>query len=905
LTRKTYFYERFKTQSLHFSNIKPPPSAMKPILIQALLCLNACLLFAQNTKDVSPKLDHRSGQLLVQFIDSQSFEQFEKTQPAFVERFEWIVAPLSIGRVFFSEKMDENLALATLRKHPSVRFAQFNHILENRATPNDPNFTNQWFHRNSGQNGGTADADIDSDEAWDITRGGVTTDGDSIVVAVIDNGTNLTHPDLQNNLWLNRQETPNNGIDDDRNGYIDDARGWNSSTQSDAVEGGTHGVEVAGVIGAIGNNGRGVSGVNWAVKIMTIVSGGDESEIVAAYAYVLAQRRLYNRTRGRRGAFVVATNSSFGASNKFPRDAPMWCAMYDSLGMAGVLNIGATANANINVDEVGDLPSTCLSPYTIIVTASNDRDQKAGDAAFGKTHVDMAAPGVGIWTTLANGDYGPKTGTSLACPVVAGVVALAYAVNCPDFINSVKNNPSAMALALRQRILAAVDTNANFREFVATGGRINAKLALQNTLGFCSTCNQPARVRVEATQNNAVLSFATPTATTVTTRIRKRGTTTWQPITAGNTPLSISNLEACTDYEIELITVCSARQSTPFIFTFKTDGCCTYPENVLITNVLNNQISIRTTKVTAATGYRVCLKESATAANCNITQTFPDTVFTVNNLKRCQDYQLAVSAVCPNGLQSTDTILTLKTKGCGVCLDLDYCRSNGSTASEWIDSFSIANFKIQTPKSNGYQRFDTVATELASGKQYTVGIKPAYSGGVNFNESLRIWIDINQDGDFGDIGEQIVEIQRFNVSTRVNFTMPEVPMDGISRMRVTMKYTGFSGTLAQPCEVFSGGEVKDFCVALKKSVSTIEILRGVIKVFPNPFDNYLTVKNGNSDNPISALSLYAVDGRALYYRRVQSSDNELFISDLPPLSKGVYFLKVETKGGTFAVKLIK
>jgi serine protease len=881
---------------------------LKFYFLQILFGVFVVVLNAQNALPtralVNPKTGHKSGELLVQFANVEAAETFQKNLPPTIERFEWILPPLSIGRVFLEKNADEKAVLTLLRKNLWVQNAQFNHYLDNRATPNDPNFTNQWFHKNEGQNGGTNDADIDSDEAWDITKGGATVDGDSIVVAVIDNGTNLTHPDLQQNLWFNRREIPNNGIDDDQNGYIDDVRGWNAGTQSDAVDGGTHGVEVSGVIGAAGNNGRGVAGVNWAVKIMTIVSEGDEASIVAAYGYALAQRRLFNRTQGRRGAFVVATNSSFGATNKFPTDAPIWCAMYDSLGLAGVLNIGATANASINVDEVGDLPSTCPSPYTLIVTSTNDRDVRAGDAAFGLVNVDVAAPGVSIWTTLANGDIGPKSGTSLACPVVAGIVALAYSVNCSDFINLAKSNPSAAALEMRRRIINAVEVKTDLQGKIVTGGRVNSRATLQQVLSYCANCNQAARVNAAVTTNAATISLSIPAGNRISARFRKRGTTTWQTLTTNLPPLSISGLEACTEYEIELTTTCTTNSSQPFVYIFKTDGCCSYPDNILITNVLNNQISIRTTKVTAATGYRVCLKETTNAPTCALTQTFSDTVFTISNLKRCQNYRLSVSSVCANGL-SADTVLNLKTKGCGACLDSNYCRSNGSTANEWIDSLAIGDFKIISGKSNGYVRFDTITTELVGGKTYRLGVKPAFSGGVAFNQALRMWIDINADGDFTDAGEQLVEIQRFNAATTVNFTLPTVPADGVSRLRVAMKYLGFSGTMPQPCDMFSGGEVEDYCVSLKKSVGTTDILRGGISVYPNPFDNHFTVKNQNPDNPITALTLYALDGRILFTRRLQSFESELVISDLPPLSKGVFILKVGTLGGSFAVKLIR
>jgi subtilisin family serine protease len=146
-----------------------------------------------------------------------------------------------------------------------------------------------------------------------ITTGGLTVQGDTIVVAVIDCGADITHEDL--NFWKNYLEIPGNGIDDDTNGYVDDFDGWNAQSQTGVITSCSHGTHVSGIIGAIGNNTTGVVGVNWNVKIMPVQpSSTNEALVVAAYTYVYNMRRLYNQTNGAKGAFIVATNSSFGVN---------------------------------------------------------------------------------------------------------------------------------------------------------------------------------------------------------------------------------------------------------------------------------------------------------------------------------------------------------------------------------------------------------------------------------------------------------------------------------------------------------------------------------------------------------------------------------------------------------------
>jgi serine protease len=875
---------------------------MKKALLLILLSVNFTSVFAQKTEQTA---DHKAGQFIVQLKNQANINALQKIHP-FIERTELLSADLNIFCVFFDAINDEKALLKTLRQDPSVSAAQFNHILELRQTvPNDPTFPQQWHHFNNGLTGGVADADVDSDEAWDIAKGGVTLDGDTIVVAIIDNGTTLNHPDLQANHWYNRQEIPNNGIDDDQNGFIDDYAGWNAATRTDNVEGGAHGTEVEGVIGAVGNNARGVSGMNWAVKMMTILSDGSEASIVASYGYAFSQRRLYNRTNGKKGAFVVATNSSFGISFKFGIDAPIWCSMYDSLGSVGVLSVGATANTNDNVDQIGDLPSTCESNFLIIVTATDNKDRKSTDAAFGTIHVDVAAPGDGIWTTAPNNDYTAARGTSLACPVVAGMVGLAYSVNCSDFINSSKTQPANTASFIRNKILTTVDIKAALQGKIATGGRVNAAETLRKIRDFCGNCPQPSRIRTSATTSNAAISMVLPTGqSNISARYRQRGTTNWTPISQTVPPLNINGLSACTEYEVELSTTCSLQPSVVYVYFFKTDGCCSYPENVLISNILNNSINLKLSKVTAATDYQICLKESPTTTVCAINRAFSDTSFIVNNLKTCQNYTLSVRANCANGAVSSDTILSLKTKGCSPCIDSNYCRASGSTSSEWIDSFAIADFRNISGKGGGYSRFDTVTTTLKSGKTYTLGIKAGFNS-TSFTEGARVWIDFNLDGDFTDAGEQIVEIPTFTNSRTVNFTVPNTVVEGVTRLRVAMKYIGFSNPLPTPCENFSGGEVEDYCIKIEKTNSVHPPRNFGINVYPNPFNNYFTIANIAHDNPIRRLSLLGVDGRIIWQKRIEGLNNELTINDLPSLNSGLYFLKIETEAGVFAVKLFK
>ncbi|MCK9399357.1 MAG: S8 family peptidase [Bacteroidales bacterium] len=368
---------------------------------------------------------------------------------------------------------DDDRLLKEIKVHPDVELAQFNHYIQQRELiPSDEFFGLQWNMHNTGQTGGTNDADIDGPEAWDLGNSGVTATGDTIIVAIVDDGFDIDHEDIS--YWKNYHDIPGNGIDDDTNGYIDDYNGWNSWTNSGEIIERDHGTHVTGIAAAQGNNSKGVTGVNLHVKVMPVVgSASVESIVVAGYAYILEMRTLYNETGGEKGAFIVSTNASFGVDNGQPEDFPIWGAMYDSLGMQGILSAGATANANVNIDVVGDIPTAFPSDFLITVTNTDNDDVKSSFAAYGPTTIDLGAPGTQIYSTRQSNAYGYKTGTSMASPHVAGAIAYMFSVASEEFMTAYHNDPAGMALLIKQYILDGVDPLPSLDGITVTGGRLN------------------------------------------------------------------------------------------------------------------------------------------------------------------------------------------------------------------------------------------------------------------------------------------------------------------------------------------------------------------------------------------------------------------------------------------------
>jgi hypothetical protein len=440
------------------------------------------ILFAITGLSYSQSQNIVEGELIIMLEKSSSIEAFcEELNTDYVD-FDIKIKEQISRRInvwllnYNTTNYSSSLALEIVKSKKQISLAQFNHtniVARGDTCPLDPQFSpQQWNMKNTGQNSGVAGADIDACKAWGLTTNTVTAHGDTIVVAVIDDGFYLPHDDI--NFFRNYNEIPFNGIDDDGNGYVDDTLGWNTYLDTNRITYSNHGTAVSGIIGAKANNGIGVAGVNWGMKIMPIQgSSGRESTVLKSYGYVLEMRALYESSNGVKGAYVVATNSSFGVNNANAAGYPLWCAFYDSLGAYGILSCAATANANTNVDLYGDMPTTCISKFLISVTSTTRTDNKVTGAGYGAIHIDIGAPGHAITTTLSGNSYGPEYGTSFATPHVAGAVAFMYAVACSDYMNFYKSNPDSIALEIKNAILTYSDANTNLLGLTSSGKRLN------------------------------------------------------------------------------------------------------------------------------------------------------------------------------------------------------------------------------------------------------------------------------------------------------------------------------------------------------------------------------------------------------------------------------------------------
>ena len=356
-------------------------------------------------------------------------------------------------------EQDEELVLAALNDNEFIGYAELDSYRNPHSNPNDTLRCSQWYIDNVADSyygrTSTPGADLKLANAWNITTG-----SDRVIIAVIDNGVDLSHPDLANNLWVNSDEIPGNGIDDDLNGYVDDINGWDFNRADNDPDpessGRNHGTAVAGVFGAVGNNTDGIAGANWNVSIMVLKTDFSVSATIKAMEYAADN-----------GATII--NTSFGGS-QFSRSE---YNAVEALRDFGVLVVASAGNEHWDNDFGPNYPGSYDLPNIIAVAATSTKDDFTSWTQYGQIGVDVAAPGDAIITTEANGSggddsYAIRSGTSFASPLVAGVAGL------------IKSQyPDASYSEIKARIVGSVDPIADAQCAIGSGGRVNALAALE------------------------------------------------------------------------------------------------------------------------------------------------------------------------------------------------------------------------------------------------------------------------------------------------------------------------------------------------------------------------------------------------------------------------------------------
>jgi len=362
-----------------------------------------------------------------------------------------------IKRPVFEE---DSSVMKTLAQNPNVEVVEPNYIYRANRTPNDPMLNQLWGMQNIGQadsdkQPGVAGVDIDASKAWDIETG-----SENVVIAVIDTGVDYTNPDLKPNMWTNAAElNGKKGVDDDSNGVVDDIYGFNAITGSgDPKDDQGHGSHCAGTIGAKGDDGKGIVGVNWNTRIMAVkfLDKDGSGTLEGAIKGIDYATKM--------GAVIMSNSWGGGGISQTLKEA------IERSNTAGALFIAAAGNESNNNDSNPSYPASYQVPNVISVAAVDNKGQIASFSNYGKTSVHVAAPGVNILSTTTAG-YQSWSGTSMATPHVSGIAGLIAS-----------HEPNLSAIEIKNRIITTARPIAGLRGKVRGAGFANAYAALTNTI---------------------------------------------------------------------------------------------------------------------------------------------------------------------------------------------------------------------------------------------------------------------------------------------------------------------------------------------------------------------------------------------------------------------------------------
>ncbi|MBC9812439.1 S8 family serine peptidase [Crocinitomicaceae bacterium CZZ-1] len=928
-------------------------------LFSVVITASNCF-YGQSAKTHFDNKPYVEGEFLIQLTTEQSLKKLIAEAPAEykLEVLKFVSPPMRIWSIKFDHQAISHEGMQQwLYTRKEVVVADYNYYVQMRSTlPGDPSFTQQWHHNNTGQTGGTADADIDSDLAWDITTGGTTATGEDIVVCMVEgSGGNLNHQDLSPNRWINTAEIPGNGIDDDNNGYIDDYNGWNTVNDNDDTGTGAHGTNCLGMIGAKGDNNLNVAGANWDVKLMVInmSSSLTQSNVIEAYTYPLVMRKRWNQSNGTQGAFVVATSASWGIDGANPASYPLWCQFYDTLGYHGIINIGATTNSNLDVDTAGDMPTACSSTYMVGVGRTDHNDNTAG--GYGDQTIEFGAPGINVVTTAGTNGITTTTGTSFACPLTAGVVGLAYSIPCPSFMNIVKSNPRLGADLVLEALINGVDVKAQLATKFITGGRLNAK----NTLDLlmtetCSTCFAE-NISVSTTDAAATITFTINSeVNSVNVHWRAAGASSWVTVTGVTSPYQLTGLDACSAYEFYLETTCTSETGESAITAFSTVGCgncidlpycdakatgstqsriaflspsgivttiTTYTEtdnwggDIEDGYVYGNLVLMSGSGTNTNEGCGTLSNAAALSGNIAVavrgTCNFSEKALNAQNAGATALLLINNQGTAPASLGSgtgaasvtIPVVMITQAQGAGLLSTI----TGGGTATglmgvqhEWIESFALGGTTITSGDNNGYAAADgTNSFALETGTSYPFTLTPGFDGEA-LPEYTRIWLDANQNGTF-ETGELVFDQGSASIGAVSNsLTVPVTAAIGSTRMRVQLAYQGTGQTtLPNVCGDFMWGEVEDYCVTISEGgqdttgVGLEQLTADDLSVFPNPSTDIVSFSWKKQQIP-AVISIVDLVGKEMHTTPLDSETTKINVSGF---ATGTYLYRITGETG--------
>lgn len=417
--------------------------------------------FDRDAVDVAPNAD--PPEVIIKFREGISEDSIKAITARLNDRIEDEIESVpGLAAIDDLDNEEAERIVAEYRGLPEVEYAEPNYEISldhagggfKHLHPNDPQFTEQWALSNDGRDGGKEGADISAMRAWATTTG-----DDDIVIAVLDSGVDYTHSDLINNIWI--RPVSIGRYEDRQIGAVEDLHGYNAIENSgDPMDDNGHGTHCAGIIGAEGGNGIGISGVNWHVKIMPLKfmnknGFGTTKDAIEAINYVINRKRA--------GVNVRVISASWGSTVRSRALEDVIKKAYE----ADILFVAASGNSTADTDRNPHFPASFRVGNVISVAALNRNDELAPFSNYGVKSVHIAAPGANILSTWLGDEYESRSGTSMATPVVSGVAGLVLS-----------KRPKLSVDELRSLLLNSFDKVPALNGKISTGGRINAAKAV-------------------------------------------------------------------------------------------------------------------------------------------------------------------------------------------------------------------------------------------------------------------------------------------------------------------------------------------------------------------------------------------------------------------------------------------